>query len=136
MTEDIGSKKKIPSELEMLEEVLEVRVGQDQLKQIMLSLKLSTGPNSGLISTFTYGEKLSNGDFLDPISETDTDLVSKVANRLYKKRCAALHSKKTRKRKPEHNINPSQNESFGLEADLAIMSPIAEFLVENADPDE
>lgn len=131
-----GKKNSVPTELEMLENVLDVRVGIDQLSKIIQSLKSAADKNDPLVSILTFGDKLSNGDCLEPIHETDTDLISKIAKRLYKKRCGAVHSKKTRKNVQQHNTNPGPTERHYLDTELAIIRPIAEFLVKEADPNE
>ena len=117
--------------------VLHDRVGTDRLKAILNNIKASAHPQSSLLQDLNYGQCLSPNRVLSPLSENDPDLANKIAKRLYDTRNAVLHSKKTFRGSPvENNVRPGQQESFRLETDLAIIRPIAEFIVEDLDPDE
>ncbi len=120
-----------------LSAVLRDRVGADRLKDILLKIKMSAHPQSSLLQCLNTGERLSQNCALPPLSENDADLVDKIAHRLYTKRNAVLHSKKTYGGAPvEHNVRPGASEESQLETDLAIMRPIAEIIVEELDPNE
>ena len=120
-----------------LKNVLKNRISLDNLKDIIRRLKSSAPPQSLLLSILNNGETLSSNCDLPPLSENDSDLAEKIAHRLYTKRNAALHSKKTFKGKPnDYNIKPGPNESSQLYTDIAIIRPIAEMIVESLDPNE
>lgn len=120
-----------------LRAVLQNRVGDSALKDIVIGIKASTHPQSSVLNRMTNGERLSSTQILPPILESDPDLAATIAERLYTKRNAALHSKKTfRSVLVGHNIRPGQHESSQLDTDLAIIRPIVEIIIENLDPNE
>lgn len=120
-----------------LKDVLERYIGAERLKQIVKKIKESYRPQSVVKSHITQGERLSENVLLPPLNETDDDLADKIANRLYTKRNAALHSKKTFRNDPvDYSISPGNKESFQLEADIALIKPIAEIIVEEVSPNE
>lgn len=120
-----------------LRAVLHDHVGDSALRAIIIGIKTSAHPQSVVLNYMANGEQFSGTRTLPPISENDPDLVARIAERLYTKRNAALHSKKTfRAASVDHNIRPGQRESFQLETDLAIIRPIAENIIENLDPNE
>ena len=111
-------------------------VGIEKLKQIVLKLKSCLSPQSHLLDVLKNGERLSTSCTLPPVSENDQNLAATIAHRLYEKRNAVIHSKKTHRGAVKINVKPGPDESFLLEADLAIIRPIAEMIVEELDPDE
>ena len=120
-----------------LKNILEKKVGLDKLQQIIRNLKLSAHAQSSLLSILNNGERLSPNFVFPPLSENDTSLAEKIAERLYKKRNAALHSKKTFRGGPvDYNISPGLSEFSQLETDLAIIKPVAEIIIEALDPKE
>lgn len=115
--------------------VLERYIGAERLKQIVKKIKESAPSQSVVFNHVTQGERLSANVSLPPLSETDDDLAEKISDRLYTKRNAALHSKKTFRNDPvEYSISPGNKESFKLETDIAIIKSIAEIIVEEISP--
>jgi hypothetical protein len=120
-----------------LRAVLRDRVGTARLEEILLKVKMSAHPQSSILQNLNNGERLSQNCVLPPLSENDADLVEKIAERLYTKRNAVLHSKKTHYGVPlDHNVRPGASEESQLETDLAIIRPIAEIIVEELDPND
>jgi hypothetical protein len=117
--------------------VLRDQVGIFKLKTIIFDIKRLAPQQSLLQYNLNNGERLSPHLRLAPLSETDSDLAEKIANRFYTKRNAVLHSKKTFHGAPVyHNVRPGPDEGSQLETDLAILRPIAETIVEQLDPSE
>lgn len=120
-----------------LQDVLDRHISAERLKNIVKEIKESNSPQSAVYKIITKGERLSDKRSLPPLSETDDDIVKKIADRLYMKRNAALHSKKTHKASPvEHNIRPGNKEPFQLETDIVLIKAIAEIIIEELHPDE
>ena len=120
-----------------LKSVLDERLGCTRLMAMISGIKLSTSPHGTIYNIITNGERISSTKTLQPLSETDSNLVEKIAERLYFKRNAALHSKRTYRSQPiDYHIRPGPQEGFRLEADIEIIRRIAEAIIEDADPYE
>lgn len=114
-----------------LHDVLDIYIGSERLRNIILKIKESNSPESAVFKTITNGERFSSNCTLPSLSETDDNIIEKIADRLYKKRNAALHSKKTYRAVPvDYNIRPGIKESFQLETDITLIKPIAEIIIE------
>lgn len=122
---------------EPLCEVLRERVGTERLRAVILEIKDTAHEQSCILSDLNHGERLSSNKFLPPISENDPCIAYRIAERLYTKRNAVIHSKKTFRGQPvDYNIAPGPDEGFQLNTDLAIIRPIAEIIVEELDVNE
>jgi hypothetical protein len=120
-----------------LRTVLNDQIGLPRLGGILSQIKTSVQPQSTVFHNLTNGERLSPNRLLPPLSENDSDLAEKIAERLYIKRNACLHSKKIFRATPvEYHIRPGPREAVQLETDLALMWPIAEAIVEELGPNE
>lgn len=116
--------------------VLDKHVGTDRLQAIVADIEKYYPPESTQVFGLTHGKRISTNVPLPTISSADKDIAQKVGYRLYKTRNAVLHSKKTYQQQAVlDSIKPGPNEASQLDTDLALIRPIAELILEEADPD-
>jgi hypothetical protein len=120
---------------ESLEKVLNDKVGAASLAGIIGEIKTMYGPQTLILSVLINGEMISADAQLEPLSESDQELVRLVSKRLYFKRNAALHSKKEHKGKPvQYQVHPgSYHESNGFVLDIELLTKISELIIDRTD---
>lgn len=118
-------------ELPRLQEVIEKKVGKGNLARITGTFKKNFAPES-LVGAPFYREEDFFGMTMKKLVPSQRSLSADIAERIYTKRNAAIHSKKTRRGRPSISISPSLANELNLDFEITLLRVMAEHVISNA----
>jgi len=113
-----------------LQRVIEKKVGKGNLAKIVSRIKKNFSQQTVIAQPF-YKEEDFFGQRLAKIVPSKRGLSTDIAERLYAKRNAVMHSKKMRNGLPSTSINPSIKETT-IEFEVVLLRAIAEHIISKA----
>jgi hypothetical protein len=117
-----------------LQRVIEKKVGKGNLGQMIKRIRQSFNPQT-FVAIPTLRDEQFFGTTLPKLVPSRRSFSADVAHRIYTKRNAVMHSKKTRSGRPSISINPSRKET-SLEFEVVLLRAMAERIIIGAKVNE